>query len=171
MPAVDEPALVAVIGVGGVLVGAVGGGAVQYFVARTDRRRAGHIAARVLYTQLHGAEASIGDLRPRRDWQNMITDWDAFGIAWDQYRDAVANILTTPDFAIVDSAFASIASLSRAKARDLAKPVPLGVPASFDTPDEILGGYLETVQRAKRIVLKASFRYREVGAKRKALGE
>jgi len=101
----------------------------------------------------------------------MITDWDAFGIAWDQYRDAVANILTTPDFAIVDSAFASIASLSRAKARDLAKPVPLGVPASFDTPDEILGGYLETVQRAKRIVLKASFRYREVGAKRKALGE
>ncbi|MGD1057074.1 MAG: hypothetical protein ABR992_06615 [Solirubrobacteraceae bacterium] len=167
-----DPALVAAIGAGGVLVGAVGGGAVQSLVARTDRRRAGRIAARVLYTQLHGAETAITDLRPRRDWQNMITDWDAFGVAWDKYRDAVANVLTTPEFAIVDSAFACMASLSRAKTRDLAKPAPVAhAPASFDTPDEILSGYQQTVHRATRIVLKASFRYREVRAKQKALTE
>jgi hypothetical protein len=169
---VDEPVLVAVIGVGGVLVGAVGSGGVQAYLSRSDRRRDGRHAARVLYMEMHEGELTLLELRPRRDWNNMITDWDAFGVAWAQYRDQLTHVLSTERFAYVDSAFASIATLSRARTRDLAKaPPPPGSPPNFDPPDAIVLLYLQVVQRAKRIVLKASFRWWEIWARRRALAE
>jgi hypothetical protein len=170
MPAVKEPALVAVIGVGGVLVGAVGSGAVQATVARFDRRRSGRDAARVLYLQLHEGESAIHELRPRRDWGELITDWENFGVAWSQYRDQVTHVLNTPEFALVDSAFACMRTLAQACKRDMSKPSPAsGQRPHFDPSDEILAICSEVVKRAKRVVLKASFRWWEVRDRRKAL--
>ncbi len=170
MSAVQEPELAAVIGVGGIVVGAVGTGAVQSVLARSDRRREGRNAALALYMKLHEAETAIEELRPRRDWDNMITDWTSFGPIWAEYRGALAHVLRTPDFVLVDSAFAAIASLSRSRERDAAKPLPApSQPPNFDPPDFVLEKYGELAKGAKLIVLDASFRWWEVRAKRKAL--
>jgi hypothetical protein len=170
MQAVDEPALVAVIGVGGIVVGAVGTGIVQYFLARFDRRRSGHAAARVLAGELHEAEYATSELLPRRDWSQMITDWDSFESAWQQYRDQVTHVLSTDEFTAVDSAFASMRTLSRAAKRDLAKQPPApGQPPHFDPSEEILARYLQVVQRAKWIVMENSFLWRERESKRRVV--
>jgi hypothetical protein len=78
MPTVKEPVLVAVIGVGGVLVGAASSGLVQALLARAERKRDGRNAARVMSMELHDAEKAVSDLRELRDWTQMITDWDAY---------------------------------------------------------------------------------------------
>jgi hypothetical protein len=172
MLAVKEPALVATIGVGGVLVGAVGSGAVQAILARFDRRRGGRDAARVLYLELHEAGMAIHELRPRRDWDEMVTDWESFGTAWAEYRDQVTHVLSTPEFAHVDSAFACMRTLARAWRRDTLKPPPTpGQPPNFDPSDEILARYLDVVEGAKRIVLGSSFRWWETRVRREALSE
>lgn len=151
-------------------MGAVGTGIVQYFLARLDRRRSARDAARVLYLELHEAESAIHELRPRRDWDEMITDWESFGVAWAEYRDQVTHVLNTAEFALVDSAFACMRTLARAWKRDTSKPLPApGQPPPFDPSDEILARYFEVAQRAKRIVLKASFRWWEVRMRKKAL--
>jgi hypothetical protein len=170
MRAVDEPVLVAVIGVGGVLVGAVGSGGIQAFLARGDRRREGRNAALALYMKLHEAETAIEELRPRRDWDDMITDWTSFEPVWAKNQGGLAHVLSTPDFVLVDSAFAAIASLSRSRERDNAKPPPiLGQPPHFDPPDFVLERYGELAQGAKLIVLNAAFRWREKRRRREAL--
>ncbi len=197
MPAVQEAVLVAVIGVGGVLVGAVGGGVVQALLARGERRRAGRAAAVVLYIKLHDAEKAVSDLRELRAWGEMITDWDAYAAIWALYRDRLASVLNTSRFAIVAAAFGCLASLKRSHQRDTQNPFPqpAGTPygesvpvyghltrlwrshqreaqqPAFDPTDEYLALYLKTVQRAKRTVLEASFRWWEVRRRKKALAE
>jgi hypothetical protein len=154
----------------GLVVGAVASGSVQSYLSRSDRRREGRNAARVLYIQLHEAESAIEELRPRRDWDNMITEWAAFGTTWSQYRESVAHVLNTPRFVQVDSAFAATTTLSRARTRDLSKSAPPpGQPPSFDPSDLVLQNYAQIIQGAKRIVLKVSFRWWELRARRKAL--
>jgi hypothetical protein len=121
---------------------------------------------------LHEAEATIGELRDRQDWHDMITDWDSFATAWGQYRDQLTHVLNTKQFAYVDSSFACMASLSRARSRDLEQPSPApDKPPRFDPPDEILAIYLQVAQRAKWIVLTASFRWWETRARKEALSE
>jgi hypothetical protein len=166
---VAEPVL---IGLGGIAIGALGSGSVQAYLARADRRRDGHHAARILYVQLHDAQAAIASVRQFRDWNRMITDWSAYGVAWAEYRDQVTHVLNTRRFATVDSAFACTTSLSRSREADLAEPLaPTGAPPNFGPPDPLLLLYFETVKRAKRIVLEASFRWWEIRARRKALAE
>jgi hypothetical protein len=197
MPAVKEPALIAIIGVGGVVVGAVGGGLVQSALARAERRRAGRAAAVVLRMELHDAEKAISDLRELRAWDEMITDWDAYAAIWALYRDRLASVLNTKAFAKVAAAFACLASLKRSYQRDTLNSFPqrAGTPdaesasvyrhlaglwgshqrkaqqPAFDPTDEYLALYLRTVQEAKRIVLKASFRWWEMRHREKALAE
>jgi hypothetical protein len=168
MPIVTEPALIAVIGVGGVLVGALASGSVQATLARAERRRYGRNAARVLYMQLHDAEKAVNDLRELRDWAQMITDWDAYSETWAQYRDPLASVLNTRDFAKVAAAFGCLASLSRSHKRDARQ---LGGTPGFDPTDEYLALCLKTVQDAKRIALGASFRWWETKERNKALAE
>jgi hypothetical protein len=170
MPAVKEPVLVAVIGVGGVVVGGLASGTVQSYLARSDRRRSGRNAARLLYMQLHNAEKALSDVRELRDWGKMITDWSAYGSAWDRHNEPLAHRLNTARFTAVSSAFACLASLSSSHDRNQRQAGPTAAP-DFDPPDELLGLYLVTVQRAKRVVLKASFRWWEMRSRRKALAE
>jgi hypothetical protein len=110
----------------GLVVGAVASGSVQSYLSRSDRRREGRNAARVLYMQLHEAESAIEELRPRRDWDNMITEWAAFGTTWSQYRESVAHVLNTPRFVLVDSAFAATTTLARARTTCLSQRRPRG---------------------------------------------
>jgi hypothetical protein len=100
----------------------------------------------------------------------MITDWASFGPVWTDHRSALAHVLRTPDFVAIDSAFSGIASLSRSRARDAAKPPPQpGQPPNFDPPDDVLVMYGALAEGAKRIVLNAAFRRWEFQNKRKAL--
>jgi hypothetical protein len=191
---VKEPALVAVIGVGGVIIGAVGGGVVQALLARGERRRSGRAAAVVLYIELHDAEKAISDLCELRAWGEMITDWDAYAAIWALYRDRLASVLSTSRFAKVAAAFGCLASLKRSRQRDTqnSSPQPLGAPYAqagrlhghlrrsrqaeprkppFDPSDEYLALYLKTVQGAKRVVLKASSCWWEVRRRKDALAE
>src|SRR5271165_2433431 len=167
MPAVTDPVYAAV---GGVIVGAVASGGVQAYLSRSDRRREGRNSALALYMKLHEAETAIEELRPRRDWSNMITDWSSFAPVWAEYRGGLAQVLRTPDFVLVDSAFAGIASLSRSRERDNAEPPPApGQPPNFHPPDFVLEQYGALAQGAKLIVLNASFRWWEKRVRRKAL--
>jgi hypothetical protein len=173
MPTVKEPVLVAMIGVGGVLVGAASSGLVQALLARAELKRDGRNAARVLSMELHDAEKAVSDLRKLRDWTQMITDWDAYAETWAQYRDPLASVLNTSGFAKVAAAFGCLASLKRSHKRDTQNPSPqlagalyvegtpvyrrlagrwprrkreAQKPPSFDPTDEYLALYLKTVQ-------------------------
>jgi hypothetical protein len=121
---VKEPVLVAVIGVGGVLVGAASSGLVQALLARAERKRDGRNAARVLSMELHDAEKAVSDLRELRDWTQMITEWDAYAETWAQYRNPLASVLNTSGFAKVAAAFGCLASLKRSHKRDTQNPSP-----------------------------------------------
>jgi len=170
MPAVKEPALVAIIGVGGVMVGGIASGGVQSYLARADRKRDARSGARLLYMQLHDAQAAVNDLRPRRDWGQMITDWDAYGTAWDRHSEKLANSTNTIRFHVVSSAFGCIASLARSKERDTSQPSPTsGEPPRFGPADDLLALYEANIEAAKRITLTASFRWWEYRARKNAL--
>ncbi len=165
-----EPLTIAVIGLAGIVLGAVGTGAVQSFLARSDRRREGRNAALALYLKLHEAETAIEELRPRRDWDNMVTDWTSFGPIWAEHRGALAHVLRIPDFVLIDSAFAGVGTLSRARERDAVKRPPApGHSPNFDPPDYVLENYAGLAKGAKLIVLNAAFRWWEARDKRRAL--
>ena len=137
---VTDTTTTALIGVGGLVVGAVGSGGVQAYLSRADRRRDGHHAARVLYVQLHDGEAAVATLRDLRNWEAMITDWDAYGAAWSEYRDRLTHVLNTERFATVNSAFQCMASLARGRNSDLEDAATsrdtIGVPSA---PADALG--------------------------------
>jgi hypothetical protein len=164
----EEPALVAVIGVGGIIVGAVGSGAVQTLIARSERKRHGRNAARQLYIQLHDAERAVSDLRGCRDWAQMITDWEAYAVSWARYSDPLSAVLSTSRFTTVTSAFACLASLGRSRKHQAPQPMP-PMPSPVSIKDQLLGVYLQTIQRAKRMMIEASFRWWEVRAREEAL--
>lgn len=154
----------------GLVVGAVASGSVQSYLARADRRRDARSGARLLYMELHGAKSAVSDLRPRRDWSQMITDWNAYGASWDRHNEKLANAINTTRFHIVSSAFGCIASLARSKERDTSQPPPEpSEPPNFGPSDDLLAIYEANIEAAKRIVLKASFRWWEYRARKKAL--
>jgi hypothetical protein len=101
----------------GLVVGAVASGGVQSYLARSDRRRSTRRAARLLYMELHSAHTALEDLLKLQDWARMITDWDAYGQAWEKHSEALAGALNTRDFHIVSSAFSCLASVARSRAR------------------------------------------------------
>jgi hypothetical protein len=123
--------------------------------------------------ELHDAEKAISDLRELRAWGEMITDWDAYAAIWALYRDRLASVLRTKAFAKVAAAFGCLASLRRSNERDTqqSRPAWFWRTVAFDPTDEYLALYLKTVQQAKRIVLKASFRWWEMRYRKKALAE
>jgi hypothetical protein len=152
-----EPAIVALIGVGGVILGAIVSGTIQAAVARFDRRLDARSAARLLYMRLHEGAQAIEELRPRRDWAKMITDWDSFGVAWDKHSEALARVLNTKDFEVVSAAFSGIASLTQARDKDAEKPPP----APFIVPDDQLALWAANAAAARDIAHRASFTHWE----------
>jgi hypothetical protein len=160
---VADETVVALIGVGGVVVGAVGSGGVQAYLARADRRRAGRIAARLLYMQLVGAVAAIEDLRRLRNWDELITDWEAYGSVWDRHSEKLTAVLSTKKSAQVSSAFECLASLTKARARAARHPAQ-----PIDPSDSLLASYLESVKVAERVTLDASFPWWELRTRKEA---
>jgi hypothetical protein len=158
-------------GLVGLVVGAVASGGVQSYLSRADRRRDARSGARLLYMQLHAARSAVEDLRQRRDWGQMITDWDAYGASWDRHSEKLAAVINTTRFHLVSSAFGCIASLARSKERETSQPPStLGAP-TFGPPDDLLAVYEANIEAAKRIVLRASFRWWEIRVRKKALAE
>jgi hypothetical protein len=154
--------------VAGVVVGALASGSVQSYLARADRRRDARSAARLLYMQLHGARKAVDDLRPRRDWGRMITNWNAYGVAWERYSESLAHTLNTTSFHMVSAAFECIASLALARDRDM-DPTSQGAQLKFDPTDGLLAMYIDTIDAAKQILLRHSFRWWEHWARNKAM--
>jgi hypothetical protein len=130
--------------------GAASSGSVQAGLAYADRGRSGRSACRLVFVQLHGAQSAVNDLRELRDWDQMITDWEAYGHAWDKYSDAIVQVLDTDDSATIGSAFECLASLGRGSAR--ASDVP---------SDKLLHRYVEIIDKARMIALRKSFKRRE----------
>ncbi len=158
------------IGIGGVVVGAVASGAVQAFLARGDRARSGRTAARLLYLQLHGAHWAIEDLRERRDWSKMITNWEAYAVAWERHGDALVQVLSANKAAHVTTAFECLVSLANSRASDIDATVPQpGVPGQFGPSDELLAMYVKAAEVAKLITLRASFHWWNFRSYRRAL--
>jgi hypothetical protein len=145
----------ALVGLIGVIAGALVSGGVQSAVSRVDRARDARSAARLLYMQLHEAQQAIEDLQDRQNWFEMITDWTSFGAAWERHCEALARVLRTVDFMYVSSAFACLASLGRARDRDL------NTATGWSVPEGTLELYRANVQAAKRPILEAAFTRRE----------
>jgi hypothetical protein len=95
----------AIAGLVGVGVGAVATGGIQAAAAWFDRRLTARSSARLVYMQLHDAQAAIEDLRERRSWENMITDWERYGNEWAKHSVPLARTLKTNKFLNVASAW------------------------------------------------------------------
>jgi hypothetical protein len=147
----------ALVGLFGVIAGAVVTGGVQSASAWFDRRLLARSSARLLYMQLHEAQQAIDDLHERRSWEEMITDWTSFGAAWECHCEALARVLRTKDFLLVSSAFACLASLARARVKDADDSVPEGASRNYTVPDGTLELYRVNVKAAKRPILEAAF--------------
>jgi hypothetical protein len=153
----------AIIGFLGVIAGAVVTGGVQAVTAHLDRRRGSRSAARLLYVTLHVGRSAIEDLKATHSWGPTVTDWDAFGVSWDQHSEALARVLGTKDFILVSSAFACLKTLASGYRRDTTEPpaIPGGSP-NFSPPDKTLELYHATVKEAATVILKAAFTRREI---------
>jgi hypothetical protein len=155
--------------IAGVVVGAVASGGVQATIASLDRRRAGRAAARLLFMQLQDARKAVADLRVRRDWQMMLTDWPAYDVAWREHSKELALALNdTYDFHHVSTAFACLRSIAGARDLDLKMEMAIGE-AGFDPSDDTLDGYGRQIARAQEVLLHASFRFWEIRNRRRAL--
>jgi hypothetical protein len=154
----------------GLVVGTVASGSVQSYLARADRRRDARSGALLLYMQLHSARGAVSDLRPRRDWGQMVTDWNAYGASWDKHSEKLAGAINTTRFHVVSSAFGCLASLARSKERDTSQPPPQpGEPPVFGPVDDLLAIYEANIEAAAKITLKASYRWWEYRARKNAL--
>lgn len=85
----------AALAIGGILVGAVASGGVQAVLGQAGRHRSGRTAARLIYLQLTNAHSAVEDLRVRRDWNMMITQWDEYAVLWARYGEALLQSLST----------------------------------------------------------------------------
>lgn len=103
----------AIIGFLGVIAGGVVTGGVQAVTGYFDRRLSSRSAARLLYMNLYAAGYAIQDLEQAQAWLPTVTDWDAFGVAWDRHSEALSRRLGTKDFIAVSSAFSVISLLAR----------------------------------------------------------
>ncbi|MBA3809022.1 MAG: hypothetical protein H0X28_11635 [Solirubrobacterales bacterium] len=158
------------LAIGGILVGAVASGGVQAVLARSDRRRAGRTAARLVYLQLINAHSAIEDLRVLRDWNMMITQWDEYAVLWERCGDALVQFLSTRRATRVATAYECLATLARTRMRDAQEPAPAhGQSPNFDPGAPLLERYAQVVERAKLISLRASFRWWEVKSRRALL--
>jgi hypothetical protein len=151
----------ALVGLIGVIAGAVVTGGVQSASAWFDRRRSARSSARLLYMQLHEAEGVLRELAERRSWEQMITDWASFGMAWERHSEALARVLSTEDFVTVSSAFACLANVARGRVWDAEQPESPSPHATFTVPNDVLSGYGANVRSARRAILEAAFTRRE----------
>jgi hypothetical protein len=158
----DDPDMdAAIAGLIGVGVGAVVSGGFQATSASLDRRRVARSSARLIFLQLHDAQAAVEDLRACMSWDSMITEWQAYGLAWEQHAAQIALVLRANECLNIASAFHCLASLARSRAKDAADPVPEGQAANFDPSGEVLDNYVRQIQAAKYLSLKAAYSWRE----------
>jgi hypothetical protein len=147
----------ALIGLIGVVAGAMVTGGVQGAGAWFDRRLSARSSARLLYMQLRGAEYALVELAQRRSWEQMITDWTSFGVAWERHSEALARVLATEHFVTVSSAFTCLANIARGRTWDAEHPELREPGTDFSVPENVLKDYAATVRVARRAVLEAAF--------------
>jgi len=108
-----------------------------------------------LWMRLFHARIAVGDLSAYKDWDSLITDWQAFGDAWDKHNAALARVLGTEKFLDVASAFEGLASL--AQSHGFWKHHPTAVFPSA----ERLRGYERDIDAALLLVLKVAYTLKE----------
>jgi hypothetical protein len=155
----------ALIGLIGVIAGALLTGGIQAVVGRNDRRLAARASARLLGMHLDEAREGIVVLHDTSRW-DPVTDWQGFATAWRDNSAALARTLGTVDFLVVARAFANITSLARARATQIEERemVFKGTLRSSPTripPFEVLDDFLATNHLAHETLLAASFTRRE----------
>jgi hypothetical protein len=111
--------------------------------------------------QLYDARKAVRELAIRRDWDGLITDWDEYGRAWETHGEKLARVLETGTFMAVSSAFMSLGSLAKSRAKNAEESVP-GAAQNFDVSDEQLTLYGFLVEAAGDIILNASRTRREL---------
>jgi hypothetical protein len=135
------------VGVGGILLGALTSGAVQVWLAARERERSGRAAANLLFTYLAWARAMVDDALTNRAW-NAKTDWNRFIDPWVEQRIALARLLPTDDFRDVAIAFGVIEQLAVISANDRAYPAP----GAFTSNPESERTYRSDIEKALRII-------------------
>jgi hypothetical protein len=162
-----DPLSVAVIGLLGVLAGAVVTGGVQAATARSDRRRVARCSARILTMHFHEARAVLKAIRAARSWEAVRFDWDGFSALWEEHSVSLATALGTSEFLTVAGACRGLDSFAAVRAMDLratvSRPtnprptIPHPTTAQFSPTDEILTAVDATVTDAALVVLAASW--------------
>jgi hypothetical protein len=143
------------VGLGGLVLGALTSGCVQAWLGWLDRRRTGRAAARLLYTYLLWAELAVNDALTLRSW-NPKTPWDWFIAAWREQRLALAHVLPTESFRELAVAFGVIEQLAVIRAEDCKR-----TPPTFSSDPRFEGTYRADVKKAVAVVHLASLTWRE----------
>jgi len=100
---------VAVVGLLGIIVGALLGGVVQVGVARVERRATTRRAARLLYGDHVIALSAVRSMAGMEFWWSDEAAPTLDG--WRRYREDLAGAMPGPDFQTVDGAFYRVAGL------------------------------------------------------------
>jgi hypothetical protein len=161
MQAMSEPLLVALVGVGGVVAGAIGSGIVQAYLAHLDRRRAARGAARLLFVTLLEARIAMEAVRDLQGWQPASLDWEQYGRVWAEHRKAIARSLNTIDVLAASAAFSNIARIALIR-EDHRDPLPAGARAWDIGPTiRIINRYLPIIAKAEDVIWDAGFTWLE----------
>jgi hypothetical protein len=132
---VSEPAVVALIGVAGLMVGAI--------------------------MKLHGAEMALKAIHESKAWEPAGLDLAQYMTAWEQRSDALSRVLGSKDALDVDAAFSLLDAMAMNKAENQAEVARTGGPLVFTFPLDTLPMYWRHVQAAKIIIHRAAFTKRE----------
>jgi hypothetical protein len=102
----------------GIIVGALLTGGIQTATSWLDRRRAGRVAARLLYMHLWWSRDALAAAYINQVW-NLDVDWDSFSATWREQRRPLAAVLNTASFLSVSSAFMCLEQLGVIRRNDI----------------------------------------------------
>jgi hypothetical protein len=152
----------ALVGLLGVIAGAMVTGGVQASLGWFDRRRSARSSARLLYMELNVAGEGVEFLREAKSWSQIIIDFRDIDRTWRAHRGRLAHIVGTDEFLKVAAAFSSIAALAQSK-ENAEKDAPPGLAGAPEhrVPEGIRAGYSGHVEAARVVLAEAAYTWTE----------
>lgn len=147
----------ALVGFLGVIAGAILATGTQATIAHFDRERRARTAARLLVSTVTKATAAIEAVYEGKEFTQFGFDWNEFGAAWAEHREALASALTTADFLEVSLAFTHITYLAHIRADFLGiQPPPPHDKWNFSSTAKLIEEHRALVVRARDLLFRAA---------------
>lgn len=146
----------ALLGFLGVIAGVLLSGGMQMLMAWSERRRAGRVAALLLYDRAALALVALDEAYRLKRWSATV-EWHAPLVEWERQRVPLTNAMRPTQFRNLSVAFGLLAQLDIWRAEDLASPDA----SSFALTELLYTEVSGAIAEAGLLLYEASFAWRD----------